>query len=110
MFLNPLTYLGFGKVVFGCKPLTLLSLFVISQPCDSITMAGDGVLTQCLDLDLEYEVKPITPFVPIHAQFCEPTSAVGGGTLCVLGKSAYPHLAQPVESFPQTELDSQESE
>lgn len=106
MLLNLLSYLGFGKVVFGCK-----LLFVFPSPVIlSVSMAGDGVLTQCLDLDLEYEVKTTTSFIPIHAQFSDRTSVTGLAPLCVLGKSASLHLAQPVESYPQTELDSQEFE
>ena len=50
------------------------------------------VLTQCLDVDLEFDTPPALGFQPIH----HPNPVPIQGEFCILGRSVGPSLAQPV--------------
>lgn len=76
-FLAPIS-----RVAFGFTTMSLLT---------------NGVLTQCLDVDLEYErpTQDFHEFRPIHA---DPViSSSGDGNFCLLGKSVNAMLARPVD-------------
>ena len=55
----------------------------------------DGVLTQCLDLDLDFEPPTQSMFCPIHME-PEPERQPVVPTFCI--RSAVPNLAQPVDT------------
>lgn len=61
-----------------------------------MSLLGNGVLTQCLDVDLEYErpKQDFHEFRPIHS---DPVSSWGDGNFCLLGKSVGAMLARPVD-------------
>ena len=60
-----------------------------------MSLLDNGVLTQCLDVDLEYErpKQDIHEFRPIHS---DPVISSGDGHFCLLGKSVGTMLARPV--------------
>ena len=65
----------------------------------TLMMSDPMVLTQCLDLDLEFDTPSSSqPFRPITVDVEDDRSA--SQTFCFLRKSATPALAHPVDDAP----------
>lgn len=56
----------------------------------------DGVDTQCLDLDLDFEPPSQSMFCPIHME-TEPERPPAFSTFCI--RTSVPNLAQPVDTL-----------